>query len=334
MAEEKSRKSTLVELFLFDNMLSVFLVRPELSSPLVQSHPFGSEESERILNEIPYILTAHEAVYRAAAWSRLSELICQPLKEYLDTSARIIIVPYGLLHFLPLHLLLLDGSPLIEFCPVVYAPSASVLRFCQRRNPKRKNHKFCPRTGIVFGLDFEEEAEVVSRYFEKAEVLTRSNTRITKERILSSCQAWDFVHFSAHGEFVANDPGNSGLVLPGTCKAPKVSHLTLRDVYQMKLDSYLVTLGACSSGLGDYMPGDELLGITRGFLYAGTPSVLASLWPVRNESTVLLMDRFYEHLLVGGLDKADALRESQLEVRRQFAAPGDWAGFILIGDWI
>ena len=175
---------------------------------------------------------------------------------------------------------------------------------------------------------------MVARYFDDAEVIGGSRTRITKELVLSSCQERDIVHFSAHGEFAPGDPERSGLVLHKQSESLDPEHLTLSDVYNMQLDSYLVTLGACSSGIGDYASGDEVIGLTRGFLYAGTPSVLASLWPVPNEPTVALMERFYAHLLRDHLDKADALRYAQLEVREQLPTPVQWAGFTLTGDWM
>jgi len=92
-----------------------------------------------------------------------------------------------------------------------------------------------------------------------------------------------------------------------------------------------VVLSACQTNLGDLSEGDELLGLTRAFFFAGTPTVVASLWNVEDESTALLMERFYTHLR-GGMGKAEALRQTQLEVREQYPNPYYWAGFVLTGD--
>jgi CHAT domain-containing protein len=72
----------------------------------------------------------------------------------------------------------------------------------------------------------------------------------------------------------------------------------------------------------------------RGFIYAGTPTVLASLWPVPNDATIELMKAFYSNLLDKGLDKANSLRFAQLEVRKKFPHVFEWAGFTIIGDWL
>jgi hypothetical protein len=92
-----------------------------------------------------------------------------------------------------------------------------------------------------------------------------------------------------------------------------------------------VVLSACQTNLGDLSEGDELVGLTRAFIFAGTPSVIASLWSVEDESTALLMERFYTHLREGA-GKAEALRQAQIEVRDQDPNPYYWAAFVLSGD--
>ena len=98
----------------------------------------------------------------------------------------------------------------------------------------------------------------------------------------------------------------------------------------MRLDADLVTLSACETGLGKVLNGDDVLGLTRGFLYAGTSNVAASHWPVDDLATAELMKRFYQNLLKG-VPKRDALRQAQIETRRQFPHPFYWAAFFLTG---
>ena len=93
----------------------------------------------------------------------------------------------------------------------------------------------------------------------------------------------------------------------------------------------LVVLSACQTQLGELSAGDELVGLTRAFFFAGTPTVIASLWNVNDKATALLMERFYTHLREG-MDKAGALREAQLEVMETHPDPYYWAGFVLSGD--
>jgi CHAT domain-containing protein len=96
----------------------------------------------------------------------------------------------------------------------------------------------------------------------------------------------------------------------------------------------LVVLSACETGLGKEVKGEGLIGLTRAFLYAGTPSVVVSLWKVADQSTAEVMVRLYRHLKGGRMNKAEALRQAQLEVIREgrFAHPYYWAPFVLVGQ--
>lgn len=336
MTSSSSPGSILISLFQHRDELYVFVIRAELEAPYVVSGSLRDERVEQILDELPELLSSPNGMFDLPGWSYLSDLICRPLQPYLREGDRVIFIPHRILHYLPLHLLLLNGAPLVASSAVTYAPSASVLRYCQQRNPKRRDPQFHPVTLSALGLDFEDEADVVAKYFSAPSVVMRSRTPITRELIRSACRTKDVIHFSAHGSFVEGKPEESGLVLPAAGKdaRAKQEFFALRDVYELQLDSYLVTLGACSSGLGDYLSGDEVVGMVRGFLYAGTPSVIASLWPVPNEPTVMMMDRLYLYLVRKGLDKAESLRRAQLDVRERFARPSEWAGFTLTGDWL
>jgi CHAT domain-containing protein len=115
----------------------------------------------------------------------------------------------------------------------------------------------------------------------------------------------------------------------------------VHEVYGLDLrNADLVVLSACETQLGELGPegepvgvgaGDEVVGLTRAFFFAGTPSVIASLWSVDDRSTGMLMEQFYKHLQ-GGMGKAVALRQAQLGVRAEYPSPYYWAGFVLSGD--
>jgi CHAT domain-containing protein len=101
------------------------------------------------------------------------------------------------------------------------------------------------------------------------------------------------------------------------------------------LGAELVVLSACRTALGRQIRGEGLVGLTRGFMYAGAQQVLASLWKVDDLATAELMQRFYRGLLKRGLRPAAALRAAQLELASspRWSAPYYWAGFVLQGDW-
>jgi CHAT domain-containing protein len=110
--------------------------------------------------------------------------------------------------------------------------------------------------------------------------------------------------------------------------------LTARKIFVLKLNTELVTLSACETGINEGNPGDELIGLTRAFLYAGTPSVIVSLWSVNAISTQELMIEFYKNLK-NGEDKATALQQAQIKIMEKegYSNPYYWAPFVLVGDW-
>jgi CHAT domain-containing protein len=145
------------------------------------------------------------------------------------------------------------------------------------------------------------------------------------------------IHFATHGLINTQHPELSGLVfsLVDENGKPLDGFLRLNEIYNMNLKAELVVLSACQSALGKDLRGEGLVGLARGFMYAGAPQVAASLWSVEDQATAELMKRFYRRLLGGGSKPAAALRAAQLEMlnERQWASPYHWAGFVIQGDW-
>lgn len=146
-----------------------------------------------------------------------------------------------------------------------------------------------------------------------------------------------FVHFATHGLFDREHPEMSGLLfsLVDEQGQPQNGLLQLHEVYNLKLQAELVVLSACQTALGKVLQGEGLVGLTRGFMYAGAPRVVASLWEVNDPATAELMERFYQGMLRDGLRPAAALRKAQVEMWRgpRRAVPHYWAAFILQGEW-
>jgi CHAT domain-containing protein len=109
----------------------------------------------------------------------------------------------------------------------------------------------------------------------------------------------------------------------------------LSDIYDLDLDADLVVLSGCRTAVGKEVRGEGVMGLTRGFQYAGVPRVIASLWKVQDRTTAELMTRFYKALWENGLSPAAALREAQRSLSREprYRHPYSWAGFVLQGDW-
>jgi CHAT domain-containing protein len=148
---------------------------------------------------------------------------------------------------------------------------------------------------------------------------------------------YQIVHFATHGILNSLNPELSGVVLSlvddkGT---PQNGFLRLHDVFNLNLPAELVVLSACQTGLGQEVKGEGLVGLTRGFMYAGTPRVLVSLWSVDDEGTSELISRFYKKMLQEKLQPAAALRAAQIEMwqEKRWQAPYYWAAFTLQGEW-
>jgi CHAT domain-containing protein/tetratricopeptide (TPR) repeat protein len=146
-----------------------------------------------------------------------------------------------------------------------------------------------------------------------------------------------FVHIASHGLLNSLHSELSGLVLSLVDRAgrPQNGFVQTTDVYNLRLNADLVVLSACQTALGKEVRGEGLVGLTRAFMYAGTPRVVASLWTVPDVSTAELMARFYKGMLVNGLRPSAALRQAQVSILREprWARPYYWAAFTLQGEW-
>jgi CHAT domain-containing protein len=153
----------------------------------------------------------------------------------------------------------------------------------------------------------------------------------------SELSQYRIVHFATHGVLNDQHPGLSGLIfsLVDQQGRPQDGFLRLNDIYNMNLPADLVVLSACSTALGKDVRGEGLVGIVRGFMYAGAARVVASLWKVDDEATSELMKRFYRHMLQENLPAAAALRAAQVEMwqQKQWQSPYYWAAFALQGEW-
>lgn len=145
------------------------------------------------------------------------------------------------------------------------------------------------------------------------------------------------VHFATHGLINNRHPQLSGLVLSlvDARGNPQDGFVRLHDIYNMRLGADLVVLSACRTALGHDVRGEGFVGLTRGFMYAGAPRVVASLWDVRDRATAELMRRFYSQMLSGGMAPAAALRAAQVSMWQEprWRAPVHWAGFVIQGEW-
>ncbi len=261
---------------------------------------------------------------QAAADGHLAELydaLIAPVRRLLEAD-HLIIVPHDFLHYLPFHALGSRGRCLADEVPVSYAPSASVYHLCCSRHPPTGSESLIlgiPDLDAPFIL---EEVQGVASILPNARIFV--GPAATEERLRLHGPRARFVHIATHGLFRQDNPMFSSLRLGDSC-------LSLLDLYSLNLSSELVTLSGCSTGINAVVGGDELLGLVRGLLYAGTRAVLVSLWDVDDRSTTDFMKSFYHHMKLGA-NKARALQQAMHEVRMNYPHPYYWAPFVLIGN--
>jgi len=263
------------------------------------------------------LLNVHEHLYR------LYSMLVGPLEEFLAGRESLVIVPFDFLHYFPFHALY-DGSKyLIDKFTISYAPTATIYRLF------RTKHADVDTTApVLIGIPdarapfIRDEIETLRTIFPNAR--TFIGAEATKERVTREMQPASLIHIASHAHFRPDNPMFSSIQLHD---AP----LNFFGIYQLRTSATLVTLSGCGTGLSSIVAGDELLGLVRGFLYAGATSVLISLWDVNDRTTVALMQNFYG-ALTRGLSKGESLREAMLQLRQSHPHPYYWAPFVLMGD--
>jgi CHAT domain-containing protein len=183
-----------------------------------------------------------------------------------------------------------------------------------------------------------QEAEAILGMVKQGRPLKAFDFDATPELLTGgSLRGYHIIHIATHSLLDSREPELSGIVFSMVDRtgAPRDGFLRLHEIYNLGLDAGLVVLSACETGAGKDVRGEGLLGITRGFMYAGVPQLVVSLWKVEDRSTAELMKRFYHQLLEKGHPPAEALRQAQLSMlgEPEWSAPRNWAGFIFQGDF-
>jgi CHAT domain-containing protein len=254
----------------------------------------------------------------------------KPVESSLHTR-KLTVVPHGALHYMPFHALHDGTDYVIERYSIRMLSSASVISYLQRQKVAKAGDILAfgnpdlgdPKYDLVYA---QNEAIAVSKTRPHSKVFLRKEA--TEAALIKYHDGFSYIHFAPHGEFDADKPLTSALLL--AVDAESDGKLTVDKLYSMKLNADLVTLSACDTGLSKIANGDDLVGLTRGFLYAGSSSIVASLWKVDDLATADLMTRFYTEL--ERTDKREALRTAQLETKKKYPHPYYWASFQLTGN--
>ena len=365
-AQALDERTALVEYFLGRDLIFIFVVtRQGLSVTKVPLEASLEDDVSRFRRDI----SARNLDRSSRSARRLYRLLLAPVEDRFS-GKDLVIVPDGPLSTVPFDALLVrDVGPnekgsrelpyLLRDHAVSYAYSATLLLqgvgrkkepapneyvafapvFAEGSPPSgRDAPEYLPATRQevtdVLGL-FRAKQGFFGRFFSgRSQVYI--GPQATEGRVKSAELArYRYVHFATHGLVNEEHPGLSRLLLMPESGSGEDGVLHLGEVYNLRLNADLVVLSACDTGLGRIARGEGIIGLSRGFLYAGAKSLLVSLWPVSDDATSSLIVDFYTELL-GGRPKSQALREAKLRIMArhpEYAKPYYWSALVLVGRW-
>ncbi len=304
------------------------------------------------------------------ATRELAQLILSPVADQLQKQ-RIIVAADAALNYIPFQILPVgpNAEPLVAQHEVINVPSASILGELRKEAARRgsrdkvlaafgnpvfaaqqQNAQIALSRGIEIKSDSADLTNIGRLFYSAREIenlrevasaeqtYAATESDATRDQLLKlDLSQYAILHFATHGVLRPSSPENSGLVLSTINReGQKVDGFVgLQDIYSLRAPVDLVVLSACQTGLGKDIRGEGLIGLTRGFMYAGATSVVASLWKVEDEATAELMKRFYTEMLRNKKTPSEALRLAQNSIRQepQWSAPHYWAGFTLQGEY-
>lgn len=303
---------------------------------------------------------AQPAAPQHQAWRELYDLLIRPVRSLLPASGRLTIVPHGPLLRLSFAALQNEkGRYLIEDFTLHYSPSATLLEFTARRAARnssrfpflivadplippasRRDRNFSPLPGA------REEGRAIARLLPEAQSVQLDGPRATKSAVLGAMPGKAVVHLATHS-LVRDDAPFDSFIALARGDENSDGRLYAREVYSLGLQAQLVVLSSCRSGAGE-VTGDGIASLARAFFYAGSPSLIVTLWDIADQPAGRLLPEFYRAWL-DGRDKSQALRAAQLRLLRDLRAgrvkvktpagefsvpenPAFWASFILLGE--
>lgn len=323
-----ANEETLLEYYCTGNDWYVFILTR--NSIVAQKLPVI--ELEKNIDELRKAITSRKTTDSSRLSQKLYRQLFQPAAPEIKTR-ELTIVPHGMLHYLPFAALFDGKDYLIDRFSIRMLPSASVLGLLQPPTNK-------PKTGaLIFGnpqlndpkydLKFAgDEALAIGKIVPQSNVLLRSEA--TESNLKKYGGNYSIIHLAAHGIFDPENPLNSALLL--AADRDNDGMLKAGDLYSLSLNADLVTLSACETALGKVAMGDDVVGFTRGFLYAGARSLVSSLWQVDDRTTRDLMVNFHTNLMQ--MNKDEALRQAQIRLKKSYSHPYFWAAFLLTGSTI
>ncbi len=263
----------------------------------------------------------------------LYTLLMEPLEKFLSENERVVILPHGVLGYLPFEVLLRGEEFLVDRYVFSYAPSlGTLLSF-----PEIPEETF-PKSALFVGdplypdsrlpslQSAKEEALLIGQFFSDSLVLT--GDKATESAVKEQAPFWNLLHWATHARTDASAPLKSEILF--TRDEKNDGFLQASEIFDIHFSATCVVLSACETGLGKLSSQEGLIGFVRSFMARGVPSIVVSLWSVYDRSTRDFFLAFYSYWK-GGISKAEALRKAKIRLRSSYAHPAFWAPFVLYG---
>lgn len=326
-----------------------------------------SDFKDAILSEAPHSTLKAES-------DKLYSALLQPFSDDLKNFPNLMIVPDGALAYLPFEALLHNGKYLIQNHRIKYEPSLTSLKMLKEHDAEHPKDLLAVAGSNIsegnIGGSFKKnslaalpstliEVDSIASHFKKVSLLENNNVSESAFKKLVRNNSYKYIHLATHGIIDESDPRKSGLALSAgnriTASSKDDGLLRSTEILGLRMNSDMVVLSACNTGLGKVVGGEGMLGMQRSFFYAGASTVVVSLWSVYDRSTAYLMNEFYKNLLADqqsgedwsdrflhwiGWDtsvpfgyKAEAMRQAKLKMIHNplFNHPIYWAPFIVVG---
>jgi CHAT domain-containing protein len=249
-------------------------------------------------------------------------MLVRPIEQVLSGKQSVVFVPSDLLHYLPFHALFDGAAYLVDRFTISYAPTATIYRLFVERPVEHKPE------ALLIGVPDETAPLIADEIDSIRSVLPNARAFVgetaTRDRLTQEMETAGVIHIASHATFRPDNPMFSSFQLHD-------GPMNFFDIYNLRTSASLITLSGCGTGLSNVVAGDELLGLVRGFLYAGATSVVLSLWDVNDRTTTDLMKYFYGNL-AEGKTKGVSLRSAMLRLRDEHPHPYYWAPFLLMGN--
>ncbi len=332
--------SVILEYFVADDKVYIFCIGQQLF--FAKSVDIPGKELERLVRQYMRIVQnprSPRARLLEDRGARLYDLLVRPVDDVIERFDNVVVVPFGILYYLPFHALVMETGDsreyLIERKRISYTTSATFTDLLKdERRPLDRLMAFGNPDGSLSGATEEVETLRDEIYGDRASV--RTGDEATKEAFFAHAKDFEIVHLATHGRIQTN-PLESYLVFAGaSLQERRLTLLEVAGYTALRRRTGLVFLSACQTAMErSGGSGSELITLAEAFAMAGAPTLIATLWEVGDVSTRLLVKEFYGALSRGRTDKLEALRRAQISMLRsaRYSRPFYWAPFVMIGNW-